>query len=69
MDSGCQEAFEDLLNAGIQAEVIQGTITRKANKNGGSDEDYLGETIDGGSCKSCLLRWWSHIEHWICNGS
>ena len=45
MDSGRQEAFKVLLNARIQAELIQGTITRKTNKNGDSDEDYLGDRI------------------------
>ncbi|RVW40434.1 Protein arginine N-methyltransferase 2 [Vitis vinifera] len=33
------------LFSGIQAELILGTITRKANKNGDSDEDYLGDRI------------------------
>ncbi|XP_022768681.1 protein arginine N-methyltransferase 2 isoform X2 [Durio zibethinus] len=45
MDSGHQEAFEVLLNAGIQAELILGTIARKSKKDGDSEGDYLEDRV------------------------
>ncbi|CAI0451846.1 unnamed protein product [Linum tenue] len=33
MDAGNQEAFDIILNSGIQAELIFGTIARSANEN------------------------------------
>ena len=64
MDSGHQEAFEFLLNAGIQAELILGTIIRRKNKNGDSDEDYLGDRITfsedklmDSNCKAIMMAW------------
>ncbi|XP_010530510.1 PREDICTED: protein arginine N-methyltransferase 2 [Tarenaya hassleriana] len=45
MDSSHQEAFEILLNAGIQAELILGTIARKENKSDHSNGDYLEDRV------------------------
>ncbi|KAA8537832.1 hypothetical protein F0562_027588 [Nyssa sinensis] len=45
MDAGHQEAFDLLLNAGIQAELILGTIARRINKGGDSNGDYLEDRI------------------------
>uniref|UniRef100_A0A7N0ZU96 Protein arginine N-methyltransferase 2 n=1 Tax=Kalanchoe fedtschenkoi TaxID=63787 RepID=A0A7N0ZU96_KALFE len=44
MDSGHQEAFEVLLNAGIKAELILGTVARKA-VNGNLVGDYLEDRV------------------------
>ncbi|XP_052201173.1 protein arginine N-methyltransferase 2 isoform X1 [Diospyros lotus] len=45
MDSGHQDAFDLLLNSGIQAELILGTIARRAKPTGNSDGDYLEDRI------------------------
>ncbi|CAL1360594.1 unnamed protein product [Linum trigynum] len=46
MDAGHQEAFDILLNAGIQAELILGTIARRANENNSnSNGDYLEDRV------------------------
>ncbi|KAI3922349.1 hypothetical protein MKX01_006038 [Papaver californicum] len=45
MDAGHQEAFDHLLNAGIQAELVLGTIARVEKKDGDSKGDYLEERI------------------------
>ncbi|KAK6245941.1 protein of unknown function DUF3447 - like 10 [Theobroma cacao] len=45
MDSGHQEAFEVLVYAGIQAELILGTIARKTKKSGDSEGDYLVDRV------------------------
>ncbi|XP_042509578.1 protein arginine N-methyltransferase 2 [Macadamia integrifolia] len=45
MDSGHQEAFDALLNAGIQAELVLGTIARAAKEDGDSDSDYLEDRV------------------------
>lgn len=45
MDSIHQEAFELLLNAGIQAELVLGTIARRNNQNGDSDGVYLEDRV------------------------
>ncbi|KDP41645.1 hypothetical protein JCGZ_16052 [Jatropha curcas] len=45
MEEGHQEAFEVLLNAGIQSELILGTIARKANENSHADGDYLEDRV------------------------
>ncbi|XP_065880752.1 protein arginine N-methyltransferase 2 [Euphorbia lathyris] len=45
MEEGHQEAFEVLLNAGIQSELILGTIARKANDNGETSGNYLEDRI------------------------
>ncbi|KAD5507891.1 hypothetical protein R6Q59_031401 [Mikania micrantha] len=45
MDSGHQQAFDILLNTGIQAELILGTIARKENKIGDLDGDYLEDRV------------------------
>ncbi|KAM7514400.1 hypothetical protein LguiA_003983 [Lonicera macranthoides] len=45
MESGHQDAFDILLNAGIQAELILGTIARRNNSNGDSNGDYLEDRI------------------------
>ncbi|WCJ35525.1 Protein arginine N-methyltransferase 2 [Euphorbia peplus] len=45
MEEGHQETFEVLLNAGIQSELILGTIARKATDNGESSENYLDDRV------------------------
>ncbi|XP_058069955.1 protein arginine N-methyltransferase 2 [Magnolia sinica] len=46
MELGHQEAFDLLLNAGIQAELVLGTIARTTNKEGGDlNVDYLEERV------------------------
>lgn len=45
MDSGHQEAFDLLLNAGIQAELVLGTIARRETNNGDSGDKYLEDRI------------------------
>ncbi|KAF5461918.1 hypothetical protein F2P56_017978 [Juglans regia] len=45
MEAGHQEAFDTLLNAGIQAELVLGTIARTENKNGNLDVDYLEDRV------------------------
>lgn len=45
MDAGHQDAFDLLLNAGIQAELVLGTIARKGSENGGSNIDYLEDRV------------------------
>jgi protein arginine N-methyltransferase 2 len=45
MDSGHQEAFDLLLNAGIQAELILGTIARRANPGTDPNGDYLEDRV------------------------
>ncbi|KAH7848128.1 hypothetical protein Vadar_034099 [Vaccinium darrowii] len=45
MDSGHQEAFDLLLNAGIQAELILGTIARRANPGTDTNGDYLEDRV------------------------
>jgi len=46
MDAGHQDAFELLLNTGIQSELILGTIARKeSNSNGASDGGYLEDRV------------------------
>ncbi|KAF2324289.1 hypothetical protein GH714_011716 [Hevea brasiliensis] len=45
MEEGHQEAFEILLNAGIQSELILGTIARKENENGHANGDYLEDRV------------------------
>lgn len=45
MDSGHQEAFDLLLNAGIQAELILGTIARRANPSTDPNGDYLEDRV------------------------
>nr|GMD96378.1 protein arginine N-methyltransferase 2 [Ipomoea batatas] len=44
MEAGHQEAFDVLLNAALQAELILGTIARKGNANKNSD-DYLDDRV------------------------
>ncbi|KAJ6320991.1 hypothetical protein OIU78_016230 [Salix suchowensis] len=41
MEAGQQDAFETLLNAGIQSELILGTIARKEKSGSGFGENYL----------------------------
>ncbi|KAG6644333.1 protein arginine N-methyltransferase 2 [Carya illinoinensis] len=45
MEAGHQEAFDTLLNAGIQAELVLGTIARTENKKGNLDVDYLEDRV------------------------
>ncbi|KAG5542034.1 hypothetical protein RHGRI_021767 [Rhododendron griersonianum] len=45
MDSGHQDAFDLLLNAGIQAELILGTIARRAKPGGDPNGDYLEDRV------------------------
>ncbi|GMH16454.1 hypothetical protein Nepgr_018295 [Nepenthes gracilis] len=45
MENAHQEAFEILLNAGVQAELILGTIARNDSKNGDHHGDYLEDRI------------------------
>ncbi|KAI3465282.1 hypothetical protein Pfo_021945 [Paulownia fortunei] len=45
MENGHQSAFDILLNAGIQAELILGTIARKENSKGNSNGDYLEDRV------------------------
>ncbi|CAA2944874.1 protein arginine N-methyltransferase 2 isoform X3 [Olea europaea var. sylvestris] len=46
MENGHQAAFDLLLNTGIQAELILGTIARKENAKGKSDSDYLADRVN-----------------------
>ncbi|KAJ0026275.1 hypothetical protein Pint_08673 [Pistacia integerrima] len=64
MDSGHQEAFEVLLNAGIQAELILGTMARTAKKNGDSTGDYLDDRVSfsedklmDSNSKAVMMAW------------
>ncbi|KAL9348922.1 hypothetical protein Peur_060288 [Populus x canadensis] len=45
MEAGNQDAFETLLNAGIQSELILGTIARKEKSNSGYGENYLEDRV------------------------
>ncbi|XP_011069780.1 protein arginine N-methyltransferase 2 isoform X1 [Sesamum indicum] len=45
MENGHQSAFDILLNAGIQAELILGTIARKDNADGKPNRDYLEDRV------------------------
>ncbi|KAK6160628.1 hypothetical protein DH2020_004009 [Rehmannia glutinosa] len=45
MENGHQSAFDILLNAGIQAELILGTIARKDNAKGNSNGEYLEDRV------------------------
>ncbi|GMY17340.1 protein arginine N-methyltransferase 2 [Fagus crenata] len=45
MEAAHQDAFDILLNAGIQAELVLGTIARRENKNGDFDESYLEDRV------------------------
>ncbi|XAR48404.1 Guanidinoacetate N-methyltransferase [Bertholletia excelsa] len=45
MDAGHQEAFDVLLTAGIQAELILGTIARRSKPSGDHEGDYLEDRI------------------------
>ncbi|CAO2824301.1 unnamed protein product [Amaranthus hypochondriacus] len=45
MDNGHQDAFDLLLNTGVQAELILGTIARKEKENGCSNECYLEDRV------------------------
>lgn len=64
MDSGHQEAFDLLLNAGIQAELILGTIARRAYENENSNKDYLEDRINfsedklmDSNSKAIMMAW------------
>ncbi|KAF9621699.1 hypothetical protein IFM89_026592 [Coptis chinensis] len=64
MDAGHQEAFDLLLNAGIQAELVLGTIARSENKNNVSDVDYLEDRVTfsedkimDSSSKAVMMAW------------
>ncbi|KAJ6675913.1 GUANIDINOACETATE N-METHYLTRANSFERASE [Salix viminalis] len=45
MEAGQQDAFETLLNAGIQSELILGTIARKEKSGSGFGENYLEDRV------------------------
>ncbi|GER38096.1 ankyrin repeat family protein [Striga asiatica] len=45
MENGHQSAFDIILNAGIQAELILGTIARKDNSDGKSSGCYLEDRV------------------------
>lgn len=45
MEASHQDAFETLLNAGIQSELILGTIARKEKSNSGYGENYLEDRV------------------------
>lgn len=45
MENGHQQAFEVLLNAGVQAELVLGTIARKEKETGDSSGHYLDERV------------------------
>lgn len=45
MQNGHQDTFDILLNTGVQAELILGTIARKAKENGSSDGCYLEDRV------------------------
>ncbi|KAL0325438.1 UNVERIFIED_CONTAM: protein arginine N-methyltransferase 2 [Sesamum radiatum] len=45
MENGHQSAFDILLNAGIQAELILGTIARKDSAKGKPNGDYLEDRV------------------------
>ncbi|KAK4804718.1 hypothetical protein SAY86_004535 [Trapa natans] len=64
MEAGHQEAFEILVNAGIQAELILGTIARRTNKAGDSQEDYLDDRVSfsenklmDSNSKAVMMAW------------
>ncbi|CAK9182853.1 unnamed protein product [Ilex paraguariensis] len=64
MDSGHQDAFDLLLNAGIQAELILGTIARREKVEGDSEGDYLEDRITfsedklmDSSSKAIMMAW------------
>ncbi|KAK3011706.1 hypothetical protein RJ639_011656 [Escallonia herrerae] len=63
MDAGHQDAFDLLLNAGIQAELILGTIAR-TDTNGDSHGEYLEDRINfsedklmDSSSKAIMMAW------------
>ncbi|XP_021728452.1 protein arginine N-methyltransferase 2-like [Chenopodium quinoa] len=45
MQNGHQDAFDILLNSGVQAELILGTIARNAKEDGHSDAGYLEDRV------------------------
>ncbi|KAL5988154.1 hypothetical protein ACLOJK_035917 [Asimina triloba] len=45
MERGHQESFDILLNAGIQAELVLGSIARRVNKDGELNGEYLEERV------------------------
>ncbi|KMT19144.1 hypothetical protein BVRB_1g015400 [Beta vulgaris subsp. vulgaris] len=45
MQFGHQDSFDLLLNAGVQAELILGTIARKEKENGHSNGNYLEDRV------------------------
>ncbi|KAH7510918.1 hypothetical protein FEM48_ZijujUnG0064800 [Ziziphus jujuba var. spinosa] len=64
MDAGYQEAFDILLNAGIQAELVLGNIARKENKIGDCNGDYLDDRVSfsedklmDSNSKAIMMAW------------
>ncbi|KAL9257710.1 arginine N-methyltransferase 2-like protein [Drosera capensis] len=64
MEAGHQEAFEVLLNAGVQAELVLGMIARKSGKRDDSNGDYLEDRITfsedklmDSSSKAVMMAW------------
>nr|XP_023912318.1 protein arginine N-methyltransferase 2 [Quercus suber]POF10551.1 protein arginine n-methyltransferase 2 [Quercus suber] len=45
MEASNQEAYDTLVNAGIQAELVLGTIARRTNENGDFDGAYLEDRV------------------------
>ncbi|KAK7828670.1 protein arginine n-methyltransferase 2 [Quercus suber] len=45
MEASNQEAYDTLVNAGIQAELVLGTIARRKNENGDFDGAYLEDRV------------------------
>lgn len=45
MEASNQEAYDILVNAGIQAELVLGTIMRRTNENGDFDGAYLEDRV------------------------
>ncbi|KAL2346464.1 hypothetical protein Fmac_000464 [Flemingia macrophylla] len=80
MNGAHNEAFELLLNAGIQAELILGTIARKENKKGDSGHDYLEDRVSfsedklmDSDCKAVMMAWEkplmeAHAKAVFCSG-
>lgn len=64
MEAGHEEAFEVLLNAGVQAELVLGMIARKSSKKDDSNGNYLEERVTfsedklmDSSSKAVMMAW------------
>ncbi|GAB2218937.1 hypothetical protein Drorol1_Dr00002170 [Drosera rotundifolia] len=64
MEAGHEEAFEVLLNAGVQAELVLGMIARKSSKKDDSNGNYLEDRVTfsedklmDSSSKAVMMAW------------